>query len=109
MAKIFNLVCDGNSITAGNGVTQSLAYPAMARTALITSQATLHPNAYWSVKSVAISGHTTPQRTAAFVTDVQPLFNTTYARNIVVFFEVVNDIVTNAVTADAAIANVTTY
>jgi hypothetical protein len=58
---------------------------------------------------VAVSGATTPQRTAAFSTAVQPLFNQSYARNIVSFFEVRNDVTFNAVTLNQAIANVQAY
>ncbi len=110
MAEIYNLVCDGNSLTAGTGSTSAntLAWPPVCRGLLITSQAT-HANKYWSVKSVAVSGHTTPQRTAAFATDVQTQFSTAYARNIVTFFEVINDVIANSATFAVALANVNTW
>ncbi len=108
--KLYNLVCDGNSLTAGTGASSAnlLSYPSQLRTQLITSQAD-HSDKYWSVKSVGISGHTTLQRTAAFLNDVHPQFSQKYGRNIVAFFEVRNDVVVNAATLEIAIANVQAY
>jgi lysophospholipase L1-like esterase len=110
LPKIYNLVCDGNSVTAGTGASNAdnTSWPPVCMNALITSQAS-HPNAFWSLKSVAVSGQTTPQRTAAFATSVQPLFNQDYAHNIVSFFEVRNDVNFNAVTLEQAITNVQAY
>lgn len=61
------------------------------------------------LKRIAISGNTTQQRTAAFLTEAAPLFSVGYGMNVITFFEVVNDVVTNAVTLDQAIANVQAY
>ncbi len=110
MAEIYNLVCDGNSLTAGTFASDAdnTAWPPVCRGLLIASQAT-HANKHWSVKSVAVSGHTTIQRIAAFTTDVQPQYNVAYARNIVTFFEVINDVITNAATLPVAIVNVNTW
>ncbi len=80
----------------------------MLNTALVTSQAS-HANAVWSVKSTGVSGSTTPMRTSAFPTEVQPLFNLGYARNVVVFFEAVNDFVTNNASVATAFANYQAY
>jgi lysophospholipase L1-like esterase len=109
-AKIYNLVCDGNSITAGTGSSNNAenAWPPVLMSLLSGNQAQ-HPDKYWSQKNVAVAGHTTQQRTAAFATSVQPQFNQSYARNIVTFFEVRNDVVTNGVTLNQAITNVQAY
>lgn len=109
-AKLYNLVCDGNSITAGTGSSSNaeFAWPPVLMAALSANQAQ-HPDKYWSQKNVAVAGHTTQQRTAAFATSVQPQYNPAYARNIVTFFEVRNDVVTNAVTLEQAITNVQAY
>lgn len=109
-AKIYNLVCDGNSITAGTGSSNNAenAWPPVLMSLLSANQSQ-HPDKYWSQKNVGVAGHTTQQRTAAFETSVQPQFNPSYARNIVTFFEVRNDVVTNGVTLNQAIANVQAY
>jgi lysophospholipase L1-like esterase len=109
-AKIYNLVCDGNSITAGTGSSNNaeLAWPPLLMSLLSANQSQ-HADKYWSQKNMGVAGHTTQQRTAAFATSVQPQFNRAYARNIVTFFEVRNDVVTNAVTLEEAIANVQSY
>lgn len=111
MAKIFNVVTDGNSLTSGTqaSVPETTGYPpVLMRDALIASQAS-HVNAVWSVKSTGVSGATTTSRTAAFSADVQPLWSIGYARNIVVFFEAVNDFVTNNASVAQAFANYQTY
>ena len=111
MPRIYNLICDGNSITQGNSASNAnlTAWPPVCRELLISSQAASHSEKYWLVKNVAISGNTTGQRAAAFNTDVQPQFSTAYGRNIVTFFEVSNDVITNAATLNTAITNVQAY
>lgn len=110
MAKIFNVVTDGNSLTSGTLATDpnTTGYPPQLRNALIVSQAS-HSLAYWFVKSTGVSGATTTTRTAVFNTEVQPLYNIAYAKNIVVFFEAVNDFVTNNASVAQALANYVAY
>lgn len=109
-AKIYNLICDGNSLTAGTGSSDSetTAWPPVCFAGLIASQAS-HPNAYWSVKNVGVAGHTTLQRISAFAVSVHLQFNSAFARNIVSFFEVRNDVVNNGATLEQAITNVQAY
>lgn len=106
--KMYNLVTDGNSITVGLNLNTDQAWPAVCRGLLFADQAS-HANKFWAIKSTAVAGATTPQRTAAFTNDVQSQFSVAYVRNIVTFFEVVNDVVTNAATLQTAINNVTLY
>lgn len=110
MAKVFNVVTDGNSLTSGTLATDpnTTGYPPVLRDSLIASQAS-HLNAYWAVKSTGVSGATTTTRTAMFPTEVQPLYNIAYAANIVVFFEAVNDFVTNNASVAQAFTNYQTY
>lgn len=111
MARIFNVVTDGNSLTSGTQAStpEVTGYPpVLMRDALIASQAS-HPLAYWSVKSTGVSGATTTTRTSVFNTEVQPLYNIAYAKNIVVFFEAVNDFVTNNASVAQALANYVAY
>lgn len=110
MAKIYNLVCDGNSITAGFGLANQDdgAWPPLCRGLLITDQAS-HAQKYWSVKSIAVSGATTPARTAAIAADLAPLYSPNYAMNVVTFFEAVNDFVTNGASVVTAQNNIIAY
>jgi lysophospholipase L1-like esterase len=110
LANLSSFTCDGNSITAGTGATSALlnAWPPVCTNLLTASQAS-HPSTVWVNKRIAISGNTTQQRIAAFAAEAAPLFSLGYSRNVITFFEVVNDIVTNAVNLATAITNVQTW
>lgn len=106
MAKLFNLVCDGNSITAGQAATPTPdagGWPTGVR----TGQSSLVRS--WSVRVTALSGRTTTVNTAQIPNTLTPLFNAGYGMNVVAFFEGVNDVVVNGANLATAEANWTAY
>lgn len=106
MAKLFSLVCDGNSITAGLNATPNSdtgGWPGVFRATQNVA------DRLWQVKSIAVSGATTAQRTAAIPTALAPLLHRNYGANIVTFFEGVNDVITGGANLATAQANWTAY
>lgn len=106
MAKLFNLVCDGNSITAGQEALPN-ADAAGWPTGVRTGQSNL--NRVWTVKVAAISGRPTPTNTAQIPNTIVPQFNRGFGMNIVTFFEGINDVVFNAATLSTAQNNWAAY
>ena len=93
MAKLFNLVCDGNSLTVGQSATPNpdvAGWPNVFRTTQNIA------NRYWSAKVTAVSGRATPTNTSEIQNTIAPLFHRGFGMNVVTFFEGVNDVVSNA-------------
>lgn len=110
MAKILNLGCYGNSITSGTGASapETLNWPVVLRGLGSTTPAQAqHLSTLWSVKNMGKSGESTTQLIAEYPTDCAPKFNRFYYRNILTFFEVLNDCIAGATFAQA-LANVQT-
>lgn len=107
--SIFNVACAGNSITSGTGASspETLNWPVQCRALGFAAQAT-HPHTLWSLKNDGHSGESTTQLIARYPTQVAPQFNSAYGRNILTFFEVLNDVIAGASFA-TALANVQAY
>ncbi len=106
--KVKNLVCDGNSITAGlinngGGTSAQNAWPVVCRGLLIADASATKA---WSVKSTAAAGDNTQARITKFdqAGGVRSLFDANYGLNVLTFFEAVNDFVTSGLTVDQVIA-----
>ncbi len=106
MAKLFNLVCDGNSITVGQDATPNSDVGGWPNQLRITQNIA---NRVWSVKTTAVSGRPTPTCTSLIPSTITPQFNRGYGMNIVTFFEGVNDVVTNAATLATCQSNWIAY
>ena len=78
-----NIVCLGNSITAGDGLSVGQDYPSVLRTSL---------GATWQVFNCGHSGYTTPQLLAGFA-EVQSHRAWQTSNNVLVVNEVGNDII----------------
>lgn len=103
--------CDGNSMVAGSGVIGSVfdfAYPPRLRGFLRDSQAT-HLKNLWQVYQRGTAGLTTPQCTARFIQHVHPLFNPLARKNVVIFWEIINDINGGAADGATAVAHLLDY
>jgi lysophospholipase L1-like esterase len=105
-----NLVCDGNSITAGfigEGVDlpQNVAWPVVLRGLFIADASATRA---WSVKSVARSGNTTQQRIDEYDAAVRPQFAPVMGLNVLTFFEGLNTLLAG-VSVDDAITQLKAY
>lgn len=99
-----NVICDGNSLSIGfQGGGVLGAYPYI----MANSMAPTNPQNVYT--NVAISGDTTPQRTTAAPTVVDPRFNSLATINVVVIWEIINDMNTGGSNAAQAYANYQTY
>jgi len=97
-----NLIPDGNSLSIGDGVGAAGAWPVLLAGALAVS------DPHILVANVAVSGQTTVQRDTAAATDVDAKYDATATTNATVFWEVTNDVVGGATSAQAY-AHVATY
>jgi lysophospholipase L1-like esterase len=86
-------VCDGNSLTEGNGSTGGNTYPAQ-------TDALLDPR--FLVANRGVGGSTTAQRVAGFEASVHRFF-VPGRRNVVVFFETVNSLSVGGATVQETI------
>lgn len=85
MAVTHQIVCDGDSITFGYGLADPTTEAWPARLAALINNAT------WSIVNKAVSGQTLSQMEADASTDIDPLFNGSYSRNIVICMGGTND------------------
>lgn len=88
------VVCDGNSLTVGFPGTEANSYPGQLRTSLGGPGA-------WGVWNLGVNGQTTADMIADFGTQVAPLYNGARSKNVLVAFEVGNDLLGNATARDA--------
>lgn len=106
--KVRKVLCDGDSITAGYfadaGSAGASAWPVVCRASLMAD--TRH---MWFQTSVAVSGHTTAQRIAAFDVSVRPQFAPQLGANILTFFEGINDFLTEGISVATAQARYREY
>lgn len=96
-----NVVCDGNSLTAGVGATGGQSYP----TQLL---ALIGGNARYRLLNKGVSGQTTPQMTADAATDIDPQARD-FLQPFCVAWEITNDIVVNGANGTTAYNNFVTY
>jgi len=83
--RTYQIVCDGNSLTAGNGASSSdYNYPNQLNRFLTALGAGI------LLHNVAVSGQTTPQMLSDVGTQVDPLFDPKFDRNVVVAWEGTN-------------------
>lgn len=97
-----NIVCDGDSITAGTG-TNTLPWPTQLATALGST---------YLVRNVGVSGKQVSELTTDAATGVDPKFSEDFDRNLCVLFGGTNDIYFNADASDAGsttISNIAAY
>jgi len=93
------VVLYGNSITAGYTVANGNNYPNQLANALSNENLTVY--------NLGRDSYSTPQLTSAFAGNVTPVFSNT-GQNIIVLFEVRNDLCNNAATAATAYSNMQT-
>jgi hypothetical protein len=78
------VIFDGNSLTRGYGASTSNDYPSQTLR-LLGSQ--------WTGQNFGVDGQTTAQMASDAATQIDPLYNTTnYAQNVLVAWEVTNDL-----------------
>jgi lysophospholipase L1-like esterase len=111
--KVKNLVCDGNSITAGlindgGGTPAQNAWPVVCRNLLIADANALKA---WRVASIAAAGDTTTLRIAKWTDPggAASQFIPQCGLNVLTFFEGTNDFITSGLSVEAVIALTTTY
>ena len=99
-----NVIVDGNSLSVGFSVGANGAWPFIMAN-------TLAPSAPLNViGNVAVSGDTTPQRITAAPTKVDPLYDSSATLNVVVMWEIINDMLSpSSSTAAQAYAHYQTY
>ncbi len=101
------VVFDGNSLTAGQGATSGqnsdpptgTIYPAVCLGYL---------GSKWMARNFGVSGQTTPDMSADAATQTDPLYSASNTRNVVVGWEITNDLFFGASAADAY-TNYVTY
>jgi lysophospholipase L1-like esterase len=86
------LVCDGNSLTAGHGLTTSESYPAQL-SALI--------GAGWDTRNVGVSAQTTQDMQSDAVAQIDALYSGSRLKNVLVAWEITNDLYFGASAGDA--------
>jgi lysophospholipase L1-like esterase len=95
-----NIVCDGNSLTFGFGGI-NVNYPARLQTLLGSS---------YQVTNIGVSGQTTQQMISDFASQVIPLKNNSPGvENILIAWEIGNDIYVNNISGQQAYENFKTY
>jgi hypothetical protein len=82
----YQVICDGNSMTAGTGAFVGQAYPDLVLAAL---------GSRWTLHNFGVPGQATTSMIADAATQIDPLFSTFYALNVVCCWEGVNDICGN--------------
>jgi lysophospholipase L1-like esterase len=92
---IWQVICDGNSLTAGVGTTP---YPAQLESAIARP-----------CINKGEPGWTTPQLTARFDATIPLLFRPQYRRSVAVLWEGTNDIILNNVSGATAWANMVAW
>jgi lysophospholipase L1-like esterase len=111
--KVKNLVCDGNSITAGlindgGGSAAQNSWPVVCRNLLI---ADANATKAWRVANLAQAGNTTADRITKW-TDlggVKSQMMPQCGLNVLTFFEGTNDFITGGLSVATVIAQTTTY
>lgn len=111
--KVKNLVCDGNSITAGlissgGGTPAQNAWPVVCRDLLIADASA---SKAWRVASIAAAGDTTQNRINKWTDPggAASQFIPQCGLNVLTFFEGTNDFVTGGLAVDVVIAQTITY
>lgn len=86
------LVCDGNSLTAGNQSSTGYDYPCQLQALLSTD---------YEVANFGVSGQTTPDMSGDAASQIDPLYSSSNAGNVLVAWEGTNDLYFNAGATDA--------
>lgn len=81
--QAYQVICDGNSLTVGFPLTALNAYPTIMSAAL---------GQVWKVTNLGVSGQTTADMIADAATQVDVLYSSSFAKNVVVCWEGTNSI-----------------
>lgn len=100
ITPIYQAVCEGNSLTSGYGSSANKDYPSQL-------SAILGP--YWTVRNRGVSGRTTTQMAAAAAGRDAFYDPVNYQRNILIAWEIINEIGANSLPALTAFNNFKQY
>lgn len=106
MADTFNIVCEGDSITFGLGVSTAEAWPAQLKSTWLDNRGL---GETWTVQNVAQSNRTAADADANYATRIAPLYNAGATKNIAIFWTGTNDLFFTAGQQAATIAAIDSW